>query len=302
MLKFPKFPRFYCGISTVSNWAEGKEDKYEAPIEFVEYIIKEYDANPEKFESENWQENPKFYVYEKIKEWFHSYANAHVQEFVDSNNVFDVENFRDKNQNYFILTNVKYYTDKFTNKEDDIDMAELMLLSHNENKDLKVKTSQRTIDFNDYVFNYVVEEEDDFDDLFDDFFNESESADDYEHREQDANKCYWLYNDDERVSNDPIYNYNLDQLEEQETEEDLYLSEKETSVIVLDDSILINLIDKKKNAVTNAFTYLSKFSTDDKNAYKLLYRDNTGIKCSKHRIKTSADFAIVRVLLNEEEV
>jgi hypothetical protein len=67
MLKFPKFPRFYCGISTVSNWAEGKEDKYEAPIEFVEYIIKEYDANPEKFENENWQSNPKEYVYQNIR-------------------------------------------------------------------------------------------------------------------------------------------------------------------------------------------------------------------------------------------
>ncbi len=33
------YPRFYCGINVINNWYEGKDDKYEAPVGYVEECI-----------------------------------------------------------------------------------------------------------------------------------------------------------------------------------------------------------------------------------------------------------------------
>lgn len=60
MLSIKGHPRYYAGISICDNWYEGKDDLYEAPIEFVEYMINErQDISSQKFMT---LENPKLQV------------------------------------------------------------------------------------------------------------------------------------------------------------------------------------------------------------------------------------------------
>lgn len=46
MLEIENHPKYYCGISIVDNWYEGKSDLYELPIRLVERFIKEWNENP----------------------------------------------------------------------------------------------------------------------------------------------------------------------------------------------------------------------------------------------------------------
>lgn len=50
MKKIPGYPRFYCGINVIDNWYEGKDDKYEAPVGYVEQCI---EKNPQIYVDPN---------------------------------------------------------------------------------------------------------------------------------------------------------------------------------------------------------------------------------------------------------
>lgn len=235
MLKIKGFPRIYCGISIVDNWYEGKDDLYEAPVEFVEDMIKAYKANPEKYLAEDYKTNTKEYILKYMTAWMHEYAVKFITKWTDSDGVFDLVRFRKENDNYFVYTKLGLYTKKFTNKEDDISKEELIILAHNENPALKVNTGKRVISMSEYVFEYPekkqVEKKPDVQGntaLFVDDANNTElagldaldsldeldnftaedldilgvSIDDDLEREEDAADCYWLYDEAERTFND----------------------------------------------------------------------------------------------------
>lgn len=46
MIQLENYPRFYCGINVIDNWYEGKDDKFEAPVGYVEEVIA---RNPQPF-------------------------------------------------------------------------------------------------------------------------------------------------------------------------------------------------------------------------------------------------------------
>lgn len=49
LTKLKGHPTYYMGINVVSNWYEGKEDKFEAPFSYVQQCAEKYTANPEKY-------------------------------------------------------------------------------------------------------------------------------------------------------------------------------------------------------------------------------------------------------------
>ena len=66
----PGFPRFYMGVSIVDNWYQGKLDEYEAIESFIEQKIREYDADPEKFDSMVWDTTtPSLFVFGELREF-----------------------------------------------------------------------------------------------------------------------------------------------------------------------------------------------------------------------------------------
>lgn len=67
MLELKGHPRYYAGISICDNWYEGKDDLYEAPIEFVIDKVKEFKEG--KHNKTEWCDNPKDKVITDIKDY-----------------------------------------------------------------------------------------------------------------------------------------------------------------------------------------------------------------------------------------
>lgn len=107
MLHIQGHPRYYAGISICDNWAEGKADLYEAPMEFVEYMLKQPIAN-EKF---IYQDDAKNKVLSDIRAYMKS---AFIDEFnklgFDINNpVQDLAKIMAGLQDYFIREKLGVY-------------------------------------------------------------------------------------------------------------------------------------------------------------------------------------------------
>lgn len=212
------YPTFYMGISICDSWYESKDDKYEAPVKFVQDIIKSYKENPEKYESEQWQDSPKEYVLKYLVKWIAKECDEFIQSWT-KDNVFSLVEFRNNNENYFFLIKPSLYTKKFLNEEQDITKEELVLLFHNTNPNLIVDTGKRKISMKDYVWTFEQQQqedlktsefnteisEDDIDDLFDiEDFEEDFDYDDNAYKDDLTRKCYWLYSEAERRL-DPDY-------------------------------------------------------------------------------------------------
>jgi len=107
MLVLTGHPRYYAGVSIVDNWEEGKADEYEAPIEFIQHILKSGKAD-KKFV---YQEDAKNTVYNDIKEFM---TNLFFDEYsaigVDfEGSTFNVKEILDKCKDYFVLDKVSVY-------------------------------------------------------------------------------------------------------------------------------------------------------------------------------------------------
>lgn len=305
MLNIKGYPRIYCGISICHNWHDGKEDIYEAPVEFVFDKAKEYAANPEKFNNDNWRDDPQAYVHKDIVKWMHEYTVKFINEnTVD--NVFNLTQFRQTNENYFLFVKLGMYTNKFTNKEPDISGEELIILSHNENPNLIVKTDTREIKWSEYKFDYVdvvktdtndkvesksdltSEFSDNIDDLLDLNFEDLEFEDlfsdenDEEYKEQDAANCYWLNSDDNITEIVPTTSsYNIEYFEDEEPDAPDILDYKRLLNIAgtwcLD---LTGLSEKRLRLVSN---YLKSHKAED--GEPLMYVDGVIKRMLKYKVK-----------------
>lgn len=109
MLAIKGHPRYYAGISICDNWYEGKDDLYEAPIEFVEYMIKERpDISNQKFMT---MEHHKDTVTHDIIEFM---KTVFIKDFTkvgfDINNpVQDTRILLDNLQDYFLREKISVY-------------------------------------------------------------------------------------------------------------------------------------------------------------------------------------------------
>ncbi len=107
MLTLKGHPRYFAGISIVDNWYEGKDDLFEAPIEFVDYIIKSGKAD-EKFK---YCDDPKTMVLNDIREYM---TSVFVKEFKEigvdcTSNKIDLKHLLENLQDYFVRGKVPLY-------------------------------------------------------------------------------------------------------------------------------------------------------------------------------------------------
>lgn len=107
MLVIKDHPRYFAGISIVDTWYEGKEDLFEAPIEFVQHVINTGLAD-EKFV---YQENAKEETLRDIKEYI---DNVFIEElsglgFNLSNRKLNVAELIKNLKEYFIRDKICLY-------------------------------------------------------------------------------------------------------------------------------------------------------------------------------------------------
>lgn len=107
MLTLKGHPRYFAGISVVDNWYEGKADLYEAPIEFVDYIINSGKAD-DKFVR---CEDPKNMVLNDIKEFM---KGVFIKDFKDAgldctSNKLDIKHLLENLQDYFLRGKLPLY-------------------------------------------------------------------------------------------------------------------------------------------------------------------------------------------------
>lgn len=110
MLVIKGHPRYYAGISVVDNWYEGKADEFEAPIEFVEHIIKS-DKSKDKFLPENHNIDIKNMVFNDIKAFMQNLLKSEYEKCgIDFNSdTLNIDNLLKVNKDYFILDKVGVY-------------------------------------------------------------------------------------------------------------------------------------------------------------------------------------------------
>lgn len=106
MKKIKGYPRFYCGINVINNWYEGKDDKFEAPIGYVEECIKQ---NPPKLVP--WDTDHKSLALDGITRYM---IRRIDQELVSidprtSDGVFDLPYLVPRFKNYFVKPKVAAY-------------------------------------------------------------------------------------------------------------------------------------------------------------------------------------------------
>lgn len=107
MMTIPGHPRYFAGISIVENWHEGKEDLYEAPVEFVENIIKT-GRSDDKFV---YQEDAKN---EALKDIYTYMDNVFIKEFTEigvdfNSDMFDLSHVIDNTSDYFLIDKMSLY-------------------------------------------------------------------------------------------------------------------------------------------------------------------------------------------------
>jgi hypothetical protein len=315
LLHLDTYPTFYRGIAVCDSWYESKDDKFEAPVQFVLDIVEQYKKNPEKFENEDWKKSPKDYVLGYIRNWVSHECDRVIREFT-VNDIFDVKNFRETNTNYFIFTKPGLYTRKFTNKEDDLTREELILLNHNENPNLIVKTEKRNIKMSEYVFNYeevkepLKKDEESLTDLFSDLdsvdstndfgiddLSDLFDLDDIEYKDKEADRMYWLYSEAERSYNTEAeledLGKDLDVSSELPEPEHEYLG-----LLNLNDTWILDIRGLDKQTFIAVSKYLQQYRCED--GMPLILRSSEGTKLSKIKLSKNLDRLGVQVLMKKE--
>lgn len=311
LLQLDSYPAFYMGIAVCDSWYESKDDKFEAPVQFVLDMVEEYKKNPEKFEAEDWQKSPKEYVLEYIRKWMTKACDKFIAENT-VNNVFDLVKFREENDNYFFLTKPGLYTKKFLNAEDDISREELILLNHNTNSELVVHTAVRDIKMSEYIYEYkeVVEEkpdttnlfteEDDFGELFEDFSTDDLEdlfdADIDEMKDKEADKCYWLCSEAER-------SFNKD-AELEDMNSDIDISEelpnterKFTGMVCINDTWIFDIRNLSRETFTVVCKFLKQYQTP--NGLPVILKTADGSSITKIKYSRNVDLISLQLLMEK---
>lgn len=139
MITLPNHPRYYCGISVVGTWYDAKDDSLEAPIEFVQDMIKSFEDHKEEYLREDWQTDTVAYTKRYIDRWVREYCDKELQKWI-KDGVLDLNYFREHNENYFLLIRPVLHTDKFQFSKDlGISYEECCCIQHIKDKDTVIK-------------------------------------------------------------------------------------------------------------------------------------------------------------------
>ena len=366
LLHINGYPYFYMGIAVCDSWYESKDDKFEAPVEFVMDIVKEYKANPNKFENENWKASPKEYVLGYISRWIDKKCDEFVMGYV-KDGVFDVERFRKVNENYFFLIKPVLYTEKFLNEETDLTKEELVLLYHCKDKNVIVRTKTREFKLSDYVWEHpkTVEKKnkvttnnnkqientetslfndnvqasnndlssgnDLYDSLFDDIESANESTEDdfgvvidnslftdsimtdtFEMsdfselfdedvtamKDNEADKCYWLYSEAERTFNTSA---EIDSgIAETVSEEKLVDEDSSfefSGMACINDMWVMDITKLSKDKFATVVKFLERYKTTS--GLPLVLSTNNGVVKTHSRYSRNIDMTTVQLLMTE---
>lgn len=312
LLHLDSYPTFYMGIAICDSWYESKDDKYEAPVQFVLDIVEEYKANPDKFENENWKESPKEYVLGYIHDWVSKACDKFIAEYTDDNNVFNLVKFREKNTNYFFLTKPGLYTKKFSNTESDISREELILLNHNTNPNLVVYTGERNIKMSEYIYNYdkpamtedgttdLFTDDNEIDKIFDDFsvddLDDLFDADITELKDKEADKCYWLYSEAERSFNTTA---ELDDINSEiDISAELPVTEhKFSGLVCINDMWILDIRGLSKQVFTSVSKFLQQYRTPK--GLPVILKSEDGSIVSKIRLSRNVDLVGLQLIMEK---
>lgn len=103
MLELPGHPRYYCGINVITNWYEGKDDKFEAPPAFVKEMKDLIDAGGSTGYTVSC--NPRDFVLDKITEWIDKRVKAEMMKVSPTtyeNHILDLRDALPKFTDYFV--------------------------------------------------------------------------------------------------------------------------------------------------------------------------------------------------------
>lgn len=126
-VKFTNHPPYYMGLAIVNNWYEGKSDKYEAPVDYVDEMVKEFDADPEKFKSQDmFGINARDYVYRDIRKYMTKRYMRELEPYIrrESDGIHvDMDSFMPTFKNYFLKPRleVHYKEHRKIDKSDEFD-------------------------------------------------------------------------------------------------------------------------------------------------------------------------------------
>jgi DNA polymerase I-like protein with 3'-5' exonuclease and polymerase domains len=274
MLEIEGHPKYYCGISVIDNWYEGKEDLYEAPIRFVQKKIEEYRAGAYADYS-SW-DDPKNVVLKDIKGYmldrYVTYAEGLVG---DCSKVVDFRKLMSKFEDYFLRPRINVYfklgKDEKISGEDKIREEENTVIAcYMKVFRLKYGNDVKFILPNTFSWaeKAVVEEYDEF--ALEDNFKDEAFADMYYEEYEEEDTGSWDYsvpaenyqrefntfkvigeNDGTKTLVDLVdFGVKKKIFKSGETARVLYTSRNQR------DSIIFNLIGLKKNDFEKLFAYL----------------------------------------------
>ncbi len=117
MKKIEGYPRFYCGVNVISNWYEGKDDKFEAPVGYVQECVQH---DPPVLVS--WDTNHKKLALDGITDYMIRRIDRELQ-MIDprtAQGYFDLPYLVPKFKNYFVKPKVSVYIGLNSKPQDDV--------------------------------------------------------------------------------------------------------------------------------------------------------------------------------------
>lgn len=208
LTKLKGHPTYFMGIAVTNNWGEGKTDSYEAPIDYVNNCIAEYDQNRQYYDNIADHEDLHSLDYkelclEGITDWFAGRACRELKKTLAGETVIDPV-FISKNLiNYYVKSRLPFYSKPCRKEEFLVDpsidsesnnylrLFDYYLLITGEYKNYKIKFNGQILPYESILITEAAQN--DFEDLadFDFDIDISEMAEDaIEQEERDIEEYY----------------------------------------------------------------------------------------------------------------
>lgn len=106
LTKLKGHPNYYMGVAVAQNWSEGKDDKFEASVLYLEYCVKKYKANKEYYDDQAFKiTSPRDYAFDGLREFFNKSIVAEFKQDMLSKGI-TLEEAVMQTDNYYISTHI----------------------------------------------------------------------------------------------------------------------------------------------------------------------------------------------------
>lgn len=109
MIELKGHPNYYCGINVVTNWHEGKEDAYEAPVKYAKWVSENYDDLIKTYSPECCQRD---FVFDQIKDYMTKRVAEEICKFVPDvfeTKVLYLDRVVSRFKNYFVKPKISSF-------------------------------------------------------------------------------------------------------------------------------------------------------------------------------------------------